>query len=156
MPTNPVVFIDTSVLVNLLRVPGRCQDADACELEFKQRLSQGTKFVLPITALIETGNFIQQCSGDRHAAATRFETAIKVARAATPPWTIRDVSWDGSFLDALLAGASTGSSLVEHFAAKRLGAGDLAMLVERDQFRDGTAYDDVRIWSLDSSLSAEA
>lgn len=156
MPANPVIFIDTSVLLNLLRVPGFSGDAEKCQLQFREWQEGGAKFVLPITALIETGNFIQQCQGDRRAAATRFASAIEAAKGSQPPWAIRDVSWDSDFLDALLAGDSTGSDLVSHFSARGLGAGDLAILVERDQFRSSTAFDDVRIWSLDAILQSQA
>jgi hypothetical protein len=99
---------------------------------------------------------IQQCGGDRRAAAQRYERAISSARDGNPPWVIRDVSWDRSFLDELVAGDSTGVEMVEHFAQKTMGAGDLAILVERDQFRKATAFSDVRIWSLDAKLTAYA
>lgn len=144
MPANPVVFIDTSVLLNLLKVPGRCQQAEQCKAEFEELRTQGVNFVLPITSLIETGNWIQQCDGDRRAAAERFARAVEAAKGSHPPWVIRDVSWDVHFLDALLAGDSTGMSMVDHFAAKGLGAGDIAILVERDQFLAETAFVDVR------------
>lgn len=156
MPANPVIFIDTSVLLNLLRVPGFSDDAERCQQQFRGWQEDGVKFVLPITALIETGNFIQQCQGDRRAAATRFANAVEAAKSSQPPWAIRDVSWDSDFLDALLAGDSTGSDLVSHFSSRGLGAGDIAILVERDQFRASTAFDDVRVWSLDAGLQSHS
>ena len=115
-------------------------------------MERGAKFVLPITALIETGNFIQQCEGDRRSAATRFKKAIAAAKDADPPWAIRNVSWDTEFLNQLLAGDSTGVDMVEHFTQKSLGAGDIALLVERDQFLKETAFEDVQVWTLDAHL----
>ncbi|MGL5930229.1 MAG: hypothetical protein ACRCY8_14955 [Dermatophilaceae bacterium] len=151
-----VHFVDTSVLTNLLRVPGRSDRFTDCQQEFQRRWARNDKFVLPITSLIETGNFIAQCDGDRHAAATRFVEAIDAARLANPPWTVRDVSWDGRFLSELVAGNSTGTTLVDHFVARSLGAGDVSILVERDRFRAETAFRDVRVWTLDQRLSAYA
>ena len=152
VPTNPVFFIDTSVLCNLLKVPGRSDDYQAVQDEFERRRKRGAKFILPITTLIETGNFIAQSGGDRHAAAGRFEAAVQAAASADPPWIIRDVQWSTHFLEHLLAGNSTGSTLVEHFAAKGLAAGDLAILIERDEFINSTSFSDVRIWTLDEKL----
>ncbi|MGL4743160.1 MAG: hypothetical protein ACRCXL_02035 [Dermatophilaceae bacterium] len=112
--------------------------------------------MLPITSLIETGNFIAHCNGDRHAAATRFVEAIEAARMANPPWAVRDVSWDGRFLSEMVAGNSTGTTLVEHFVSNSLSAGDISILVERDQFRAETAFREVRVWTFDQRLTAYA
>ncbi|AQP50449.1 hypothetical protein [Tessaracoccus flavescens] len=154
MPDNRVILIDTSVFLNLLRVPGRCGDADACRKEFERLAKADVKFVLPITTIVETGNFIQQCTGDRRAAAQRFENALIAATEDAPPWIIRDVKWDPEFVLALTAGDSTGTSMVDHFTSKSLGAGDIAILVERDQFLRQTPYQDVQVWSLDAGLQA--
>lgn len=35
-----------------------------------------------------------------------------------------------------------------------MGAGDLAILVEREQFRARGAFRDIRIWTLDARLAA--
>lgn len=155
MPAYPVVFIDTSVLTNLLRVPGLCDQAEATKKEFDKLREQGAKFVIPVTTVIETGNHIAQVKqGDHHAAAERFCLAIKAAKMSSPPWTIRDVHWDHDFLQRLLDGDSTESSLEEHLTRKQLGTGDVAILVERDRFREQMSVKDVRIWTLDSRLDA--
>lgn len=145
-------FIDTSVLLNILQVPGWWDDTSTCADEFVRRQQSGALFVLPVTTLIETGNAIAQCNGDRRAAAQRFEKAIQLATAEQPPWIIRDVQWDSNFVSQMIAGDSTGETMVDHFSHRSLGGGDLAILVERDQFRAATAYADVRIWTLDRNL----
>ncbi|WP_448630326.1 hypothetical protein [Cellulomonas soli] len=156
MPDNTVYMIDTSVLLNLLRVPGRDSEHAKIRALFEARLEAGAKFVLPITTLIESGNHIAQCSGDRRAAAGRFVAAVDAARSANPPWTIRDVNWGEQFLSDLIAGDSTDTSLHDHLANATLGTGDLSILVERDHFRRETAFSDVRVWTLDASLLAYA
>ncbi|QWL28865.1 hypothetical protein E2R33_09805 [Rathayibacter toxicus] len=156
MPANTVYFIDTSVLLNMLRIPGKCQDASKIHAEFRTLKSAGAKFVLPITALIETGNAIAQCKSDRRRAAEKYVDAITAARDNSAPWIIRDVHWDTDFIDTLVRGASTGQFLVDHLSASSLGGGDLAILVERDRFLAETAFTDVRVWTLDTRLDAHA
>ncbi len=112
MPANPVILIDTSVLTNLLRVPGMCDRAGETQDAFRRlRDMEHAKFVIPVTVVIETGNFVAQCAGDRAGAAHRFCKAIEAARASSPPWTIREVTWDGQFLEALLRPGSASSGL---------------------------------------------
>ena len=137
MPANLVIFIDTSVLVALLGVPGFNQRHQEAQKEFRAYQADGAKFVIPITTIIETGNHIAQVKKDgRRDAAVRFRRAIEAAKATSPPWTIRDMKWDNEFLERLIAGDSSGSDLVEHLGSGRLGAGDIAILVERDLFSE--------------------
>jgi predicted nucleic acid-binding protein len=156
MPTNPVIFIDTTVLAALLRVPGRDENAAELQNEFKQLQADGAKFVIPMTSIIETGNLIANGPGDRRAAAGRLAEAIEAARSQSPPWTIRDVSWDDRFLAALLDGDSTGSDMVTNLGNGIMGNGDLAILVERDRFRQESAFGDIRVWSTDGHLRAHS
>ncbi len=154
MPTNPVLLIDTSVFLNLLEVPGRCDHAVEAKAEFERLRRAGAKFLIPVTTLIETGNFIAQVRGDRASAAARFLRAVEAARQDNPPWTVRGVSWDAAFLEDLLGGDSTGSTLEQLMSSGTFGVGDVAILIERDRFRAGTAYTDVRIWTFDQHLAA--
>ena len=154
MPASPVVFLDTSVFANLLDVPGRAQQREEVLQEFDRLSSLGAKFVLPITTIIETGNLIFYAEGDRRSAAQRLVNALQAARTEDPPWTVRAVNWDDDFVAALIDGDSTGSCLVDLISDKRLATGDVSILVERDQFLAGTAFTDVRVWSLDSQLNS--
>lgn len=154
MPANNVVFVDTSVLANLIRVPGRCNDHVYLQQRFKDLHSSGTRFVLPITTIIETGNFVSQASSDRYGVSKRYEAALRAAQGSTPPWTIRDVVWDGDFIQSLIDGAGTGSTMVEHFSSNFLGAGDISILVEMAQFREQTGYTNILIWTLDHGLAS--
>lgn len=156
MPITPVVFIDTSVLLNILAVPGMCADSVEVKSVFRDRVAAGVKFVLPVTTVIETGNHVANCSGDRRSASVRYTSAINAARASDPPWTIRDVNWGEEFLADLVNGASTGSDLLSHLSAGTMGAGDLSILVERDQFVRDSAFSNVQIWTLDRRLAAYA
>ena len=148
-----VQFIDTSVLVEVLDVPGHNARHAEVFAEMERRMDAGVTFVLPVTTIIETGNHIAQCHGDRCGAAERFVGALRLARAASPPWIVRDVAWDGQFLDDFVGGGRTGTDLLTHLSNPTLGAGDMAILVERDQFQQDVAAT-VEVWSLDEHLVA--
>jgi hypothetical protein len=149
-----VIFIDSSVLCNLLGVPGFSDRAVEMQGLFRERWEAGIKFVLPITSIIETGNHIAQCCGDRYAAAERFRIALEAAVSRNAPWIIHDVEWDSAFMDEVLAGDSTGSTLVQHFTNNSLSAGDLTILVERDRFAAKRSFDSVEVWTLDENLDS--
>ena len=109
--------------------------------------------MIPITAVIETGNHIAQAAGDRRAAAERFVGFLAAASSGIAPWTVQRPSWDDEFLAELCAGNATGQ-LFTDLASARMGAGDVAILVERDRFRRDSAYTDVQVWTLDVGLGA--
>jgi hypothetical protein len=148
-----VQFIDTSVLLEILKVPGHSSNHIEITRELESRILDGVTFVLPVTTIIETGNHIAQCDGDRRGAAERFVRALELARTATPPWIVRDVAWDAVFLDSFVRGDSTGSDLLTHLSNRTLGSGDVAILVEREQFTKSVAAD-VTVWTLDNLLSS--
>lgn len=60
-----VVFVDTSVLLNLLDVPGKNGDRDSVTAEFKRMASDDAVLVIPIAAVIEVGNHIAHLSSGR-------------------------------------------------------------------------------------------
>ena len=55
-----IVFLDSSVLFNILQVPYKCSDRTEVVAEFKKLSANGATFVFPVTAVIETGNVIAQ------------------------------------------------------------------------------------------------
>lgn len=152
-----VRFIDTSVLCNLVDVPGRNQDREAIRTEFEELVAEGrTRFVIPVTSIVETGNHIANASGDRRAAAAKLERFLSAAASEELPWQLHAVTWDGDFLDRLRAGADTGSTLVDHLGNATMGTGDLAILCERDAFRARTNFERVEVWTLEATMGAWA
>lgn len=155
--TSVVTFVDTSVLCNILDVPMMCESSAAVKAEAGTRLAAGERFVLPVTAVIETGNHIANVKqGDRRAAAERFVRLIESVRAGAPNWVLHEIEWDDAFLAALCAGSTTGQPFVDLAGHGLLGAGDVAILVERDRFKARSAHLDVRIWTLEATLGAYA
>lgn len=149
-----VVFIDTSILCNLVPVPGRDQDSDRVRAELRTRAARDEQFVLPITAVIETGNFIAQIRDGRTrcSAAERMAGILRLICEGKAPWVLHDVAWNREFLERFLKGADSGMGYEEH-AVRGLGAGDLCLLTERQQYQDRTGVS-AGIWSLDVQLAA--
>lgn len=150
-----VRFIDTSVLCNLLDVPGRNQERDAVRSEFEALVAEGlTRFVVPVTTVVETGNHIANADGDRRGAAERLDRILQLAAEEQSPWQLHAVTWDAAFLERLRSGAGTGLTMVDHLGNATMGSGDLAILAERDAFRERTNFRDVRIWTLEATMAA--
>lgn len=88
-----VVFQDSSVLFNLLDVPGRNGERTAVVAEFKRLKDNEATFVFPVTAVIETGNAIAQLA-DGHSRRTcmeRFVEWLRRALTATVPMAVSGV-----------------------------------------------------------------
>ncbi|WP_303799108.1 hypothetical protein [Alicyclobacillus macrosporangiidus] len=145
-----VRYVDTSIVLNLLNVPGRNQDRDRVLRELSE--SQGDTFILPLSAIIETGNHIAHLADgfDRRQAAARFgELLRKIARGEFP-WTMDKLSMDREDLEFYAA----------HFpdyAVRGMGMGDLSIIREFTRYveriRPSVSGIVVKIWSLDAHLS---
>ncbi|WP_423916069.1 hypothetical protein [Candidatus Poriferisodalis sp.] len=153
MDPRKAVFVDTSVLLRLIGIDG---DEAAREIaaEFDQRTSAGQQFEIPVTAIVETGNRIAQLPSDRRRFAEKLAGVLEAVQSGVLPWILRATVWNEEFVQELLDGNATGSTLVDLVGNGRLGTGDVAILVDRDQFERATAYVSVKVWSLDSQLSA--
>lgn len=111
-------------------------------------------FILPITAVIETGNFIAQLNDGnvRRATAVRFAGILGLVSEGKTPWILHDFKWGAEFLADLVAGAGTGTDYAG-LAMQGVGAGDLCILTERRLFERRTRIK-ASVWSLDEGLSA--
>lgn len=83
-----VYFIDTSVLDNLLEIPKKSQDREQAKHDFAKRQSENSRFILPITAVIETGNHIAQLSDGRvrRNIAEKFSSMLELTAQRQAPW----------------------------------------------------------------------
>jgi hypothetical protein len=155
---SQVTFIDTSVLCELLKVPGKSQRPKDIRDELELRAQRGERFVIPVTAIIETGNHIAQASGDRHAAAKRLCDLVHSIIGGDASFLLHQFVWDGAFLQDICQGDSTGQSMDQWAAAAQMGAGDIAILVERDRFIARSAFrrNQVTIWTLEAVMGSYA
>ena len=128
-----VWFIDTSVLDHIVPVPGWSKagspDRQDIALLMGERVDSGDSMILPITAVIETGNHICQVpeGGRRRSAAMRFAEILRWVLNGRSPWVLDEVQWDRNFLKDFVAGASTGTTWVDLASQGKngLGGGDL-------------------------------
>ena len=96
------VFIDTSVLDNLLDVPGKNQDVERVQEDFLElQRDSSLQFVLPVTTVIETGNHIAQIQRGhlRRAIANKFGTMLDRIRESQTPWVLHDFEWGKCFFE---------------------------------------------------------
>lgn len=142
-----VVLIDTSVFCNIVPVPGRDQDKDAVMTEFENLINDGTTLLLPMTAVLETGNHIAQLTngGQRRKTATTFCKRVREAIDGNAPWTPTPFweidamkLWLNEFPDA---------------AMREKGMGDLSIIKEWERQCEFNQARRVRIWSLDGDLA---
>ena len=151
-----VRFVDTSVLCDLLRVPGKSQRHAEVRGELNSLIARGTVMVLPIATIIETGNHIAHV-GDgaaRRTCAERFCELLEATAAGTLPWVLHQVAWDAQMLRTLCAGTPTTGAFVDLAGAGVLGAGDLCILAERELYRSRTSGVEVGVWTHDERLAA--
>lgn len=157
-----VVFLDTSILLNLLDVPGKNSDRDTVVSEFVLRQGEGDTFVIPATAVIEVGNHIAQLADgtERRHRAERFAKFLQHSLDGVSPWVVSGLVWDHDFLGRLINGneAAYLPSLID-LATQEVGTGDAAILHEVQRYReraDVPSGQPVTIWSLDVGLSVYA
>jgi hypothetical protein len=150
-----ISFVDTTILCNLIPVPGRAQDRELVAAQMRAKERAGEVLILPVTAVVEAGNFIAQLPDGtaRRTTAQTFERLMALVVAGNAPWQLHQFLWGEEFLQSFLAGADTGLTLVEH-AVNKLGAGDLCILTERETYKSRTGIRSVDIWTRDAALSA--
>jgi hypothetical protein len=151
-----VELVDTSIMVNILDVPKMNDDRATVTRDLRAKRSSGVRLVLPVTTVIETGNHVAQIAdgGRRWECANRFVEHLRLLLQHRAPWVLHELGWNADFLDTLISGAATGTSLVDH-AVNRVGCGDLSILAERERYRATVSPKvSVGIWTLDAGLAA--
>lgn len=151
-----VVVVDTSVLCNVLRIPGmgNASDFDADFKTLEGHVQAGVQLVLPLATIIETGNFVAQSTGDRHRYIEQFVKFLDATVSGRAPWVASGHATTSALVEQMLT--ATPSSLKDHLGA-RIGTGDASILAEvarlRHAFGGGTT---VEVWTRDSQLGAYA
>ncbi len=153
-----VTLVDTSVLCELLQVPGKCESERRVQMleEVDVRSSEGERLVIPFTAVVETGNLIVQSGGERFDVAERLAAFLRVALQADSPFLVPELAFGRDFVAAIAEGGSTGETLAQLASQKKVGTGDVAILVQRDQLRARGDFTAVDVWTLDRHLDTLA
>lgn len=103
-----VHFVDTSILLELLEVPGKSQQPEVVREQLGEMVAAHAQLVLPIATVIETGNHITQLAdgGSRRRCAERFVGLLRLTVQGHVPWVLHSVAWDESMLGKLCDGTS--------------------------------------------------
>ena len=140
-----IVIVDTSVLLNVFDVPSRNQERDGVREELKRLLAAHANLLLPIAAVLETGNHIANSpNGRRWNIATKFRDEIRKALNGESPWVPLQfpdretlAQWMDDFPDHAIRG---------------VGIGDVSIIKEWEAVRRRHGNQRVRVWSLDDDL----
>lgn len=141
-----ICVIDTSVLCNLLPVPGRDQNREDALSDFETYTSLRSSILLPLAAILETGNHIAHASGGnvRRDTAEKFRKLIHKTLDGQSPWTpvnLFDNEWLGSWIDEFPSHATQG-----------LGLGDVSIIKEFERQCELHPHREILIWSYDQHL----
>lgn len=145
---STVHFIDTSVLVELLNIPGMNERYEEAKKEYELLNENLDVFVLPLAVLIETGNHIAHIpdGNKRHEIAEKFTAITKRAIKAESNWNIIP-EIPISILERIL----------DQFpiqAVAETGLGDISIIEQfNDYWENRQPIGEMRIWSFDAHLS---
>lgn len=156
-----VVFIDTSVLLCILDIPGKNQNRGPLVEEFKNLVTKtGNTLILPVATIIETGNHIAQLSegGLRRQRMEALTKLLIASSSATAPWVVGNAHWDREFIGNVVSGLPHRSILgLVDLASQGVGVGDASIVHEMERYRASTntpSAQKIRLWTLDFGLQS--
>lgn len=151
-----VRFVDTSILCDLIAIPGKAQQHSVVREELEGLIRAHVQLVLPIATIIETGNHIAQVQEGtaRRRCAERFVALLRATSRGDLPWVLHSVAWDARMLELLCEGTHQTGPFVELAGSGVLGTGDLSILAECELYRSRTAGVEVTVWTHDQKLRA--
>ena len=144
---SSIFVVDTSVLLNILDVPGRNQAREAVLARLGELIEAGDHLFIPMAAIVEVGNHIAQVANGAHrrAAAERFVVEVRQALSDQAPWKPINfpsndevLGWLGAFPDS---------------ATQGVGMGDLSIKKEWEELCRRYGLSHVWVWALDGDLA---
>ena len=148
-----VIFIDTSVLLNVLSVPhqGNRPDQDADRRKFVElNTDKSVQLVLPLTTIIETGNSIASISGEKHELVGRYVGFLRATLSGDAPWVAAGFSSTSALLTKMLDDTPYP---LHGLLLSMVGTGDAAILAEVAELRRRLPTKmPIEIWTRDRGL----
>jgi predicted nucleic acid-binding protein len=144
---SAIVIVDTSILLNILDVPGRNERRAEVLQELEELIETGDHLFIPMAAIVEVGNHISQIGNgaQRRSAAERFVVEVRKALADEAPWkpinfpsNVEVLGWLDAFPNAAMQG---------------LGMGDLSIKNEWEALCARYLMSRVRVWTIDQDLA---
>jgi hypothetical protein len=142
-----VCLIDTSILCEILEVPNLCQSSDRVLAEMARKVKAGESLLLPMSAIVETGNHIAQ-NGDgrqRRRTAEKFVELIQQAIRGETPFAATPFFEPEALLEWLAE--------FPDWAMRESGLADLTLAKEFERQCSLNPMRRVYVWSLDTHLS---
>src|ERR1700747_109725 len=100
-----VQLLDTSILVELLEVPGECSRHAATVAELDRRSESSVELQMPVATIVEAGAHVGRI-GDgyqRRECATRLAAMVERTLERITPWSFTPLDWDEALLSELVA-----------------------------------------------------
>lgn len=144
---SAIVIVDSSVLLNIIDVPGRNQRRAEVLDRLAALIDSEDHLFIPMAAIVEVGNHIAHVANgaQRRAAAERFVKEVRSALADEAPWKPINfpsnhevLSWLDAFPDS---------------ATKGVGMGDLSIRQEWESCCHRYSMSRVWVWTLDGDLA---
>jgi len=150
-------LLDTSVVLELLRVPFESDRYEEAVNGLEARQAAGTQLQLPAAAILETGAHIFRIANGHHRreCAARFHRMIKSTIGRELPWTFTLLQWDEALLEELAESSDDRLQAMHLYLAKQqLEMGDLLILTEFRRIRANLdrRVVDVDVWTYDNDL----
>lgn len=144
---SAIVIVDSSVLLNIIDVPGRNQRRAEVLDRLAALIDSGAHLFIPMAAIVEVGNHIARVANGAHrrSAAERFVSEVRSALANEAPWKPVNfpsnqevLKWLNAFPDSAMRG---------------IGMGDLSIRQEWEACCHQYAMSRVWVWTLDLDLA---
>ena len=147
-----VRLIDTSILCELLGIPSKSSPAESKKIkaEFERLTNDDVWFILPLAAVIETGNHIAQ-NGDGTVRREKGKTLVNFVRKSLEDASpfIKPPFWEKDDLEAWM-------SRFPESAMRKVGLGDVSILrdleIAKTRLNLPSAIP-IDIWNKDEHLS---
>lgn len=145
-----VRFIDTSIMLNLLEVPGRCSQKEQVKEEWIQVLHKRETLIMPIATIIETGNHIAHIQDGRvrHTITLKFQEFLEKTAESKAPWTLYGNGLEKEEIKYI-------AEHMDEFTRARVGIGDITIIYAYEKYlKEKPAIGTIMIWSTDEHLAA--
>lgn len=144
---SAIVIVDSSVLLNIIDVPGRNQRREQVLDRLAKLIDNADHLFIPMAAIVEVGNLIARVKNGAlaRAAAQRFVNEVRSALSGEAPWKPVNFPSNEAVLQWLDAFPES--------ATKGIGMGDLSIKQEWESCCRRNSMSRVWVWTLDDDLA---
>lgn len=142
-------FMDTSIVMNLLEIPNRCEHAEEVKKEFLSAVQAQETMILPMATIIESGNHISHIADGnvRREKAIRFQEFLRKTANNEALWKLYGLKMDREDLLALA------DKFPEYALTMEMGIGDMSIIRFYEKYKkEVPAIGHIMIWSTDKHL----